>query len=210
MDKAKQSVFEKIYSQREWTSKESASGAGSELLATEHVRANLPSLVKRLGVKTLLDVGCGDFNWMKAIQLPCKYIGVDIVNTLIKEHERRYGGANREFRCLDLVEDPLPAADLIVCRLCFQHLPTREVLKAIGHFQESGAEWLLATSFWWPVNDDIPSGGFRYLNLCIEPFNFPPPIYGIHENPAPHCSVTLGLWRLKDCALSRNGRSETR
>src|SRR3546814_4057608 len=48
----------------------SASGVGSEVAATEALRAALPELVTRLGCNRLVDVGCGDWNWMRGLDLP--------------------------------------------------------------------------------------------------------------------------------------------
>lgn len=59
------SVFDDIHRNNHWKSPLSASGPGSELAETEEVRALLPGLVAELGIRTLLDVPCGDFSWMK-------------------------------------------------------------------------------------------------------------------------------------------------
>jgi hypothetical protein len=40
-----------------------------------------------LGAQSLLDAGCGDFNWMRTVDLPgIKYIGVDVVSDLIERN----------------------------------------------------------------------------------------------------------------------------
>jgi hypothetical protein len=39
----------------------------------------------------LLDIPCGDFNWMKLLNLGVDYIGADIVGELIAENRRRFG-----------------------------------------------------------------------------------------------------------------------
>ena len=79
-----QDVFWEIYSGNLWGSAESKSGLGSELAATQEVRALLPRLLAELGVDVLLDVPCGDFNWMRHVDLPVReYIGGDIVPPLI-------------------------------------------------------------------------------------------------------------------------------
>src|SRR3712207_7875432 len=51
------------------SSHESYSGRGSELGATESLRSYLPQLFERLNIKTFLDAPCGDWNWMRQVDL---------------------------------------------------------------------------------------------------------------------------------------------
>ncbi|HVZ93307.1 MAG TPA: hypothetical protein VG797_02240 [Phycisphaerales bacterium] len=84
-------VFRHIYKNRTWGDRESVSGPGSELAETHAVRAILPPLLKELGVTSILDAPCGDFNWMKHVDLTnIHYIGADVVPELIAENTRRY------------------------------------------------------------------------------------------------------------------------
>src|SRR5208282_2567940 len=58
---------------------ESQSGLGSYLCETEGVRAALPILTRELDVLDFLDAPCGDFNWMKEVDLGVRsYVGFDI------------------------------------------------------------------------------------------------------------------------------------
>lgn len=52
-----------------WQSKESVSGDGSELEVTKDLRIALEDLLNFLDIRTMLDIPCGDFNWMKAVNL---------------------------------------------------------------------------------------------------------------------------------------------
>jgi hypothetical protein len=60
-------VFTHHYQQNEWGDQESISGPGSTLEYTANLRAKLPELCERLGVRPLLDAPCGDFNWVREI-----------------------------------------------------------------------------------------------------------------------------------------------
>src|SRR3954451_1153147 len=62
-------VFQLAYATRAWGSAESGSGQGSELAATENMRAYLPELFQRLQVSKFLDAPCGDWNWMRRVDL---------------------------------------------------------------------------------------------------------------------------------------------
>jgi len=74
-------VFFEIYQRNAWASRESASGTGSELKRTHHLRRELAALLRELNVCSLLDLPCGDFNWMQHVNLgEIQYIGADIVS----------------------------------------------------------------------------------------------------------------------------------
>ena len=44
-------------------------GPGSSLLSTRKIRQQLPLLIQDLEVRSVLDAGCDDFNWMKRVKL---------------------------------------------------------------------------------------------------------------------------------------------
>jgi hypothetical protein len=130
------------------------------------------------------------------------YLGVDIVPEVIREDHRRYGGANRSFGCADLRHDPLPGADLVLCRDCLVHLSNRDALVALRNLLGSGASWFLPTTF--PAlqrNQDMASGtGWRPLNLTLAPFGLGPPHQVILEqevDPLGNEKV-LALWSAAD------------
>jgi len=72
-------VFQLAYATRAWGSAESGSGTGSELAATENVSAYLPELFRRLQVSKFLDAPCGDWNWMRRVDLS----GVDYADSAV-------------------------------------------------------------------------------------------------------------------------------
>src|SRR5262245_53590370 len=103
-------VFQDVYRTGAWGRSESASGPGSGVIRTHSIRADLRALLAELEVRSLLDAGCGDFNWMKEADLAgCRYVGVDVVPELIARNRAQYAGALREFRAADITRDPLPA-----------------------------------------------------------------------------------------------------
>ena len=60
-------VFAEFYRDNKWGDAESVSGAGSNLAQTEEVRRVLPGLLAELGCRSMLDVPCGDFYWMRLV-----------------------------------------------------------------------------------------------------------------------------------------------
>lgn len=199
-------VFTKIYQHRTWGDGPSVSGDGSSLEQTARWRAEVPGLLARLGIESMLDVPCGDFYWMREVAgLPTRYIGGDIVPALIEGNRERYGAPGRHFEVLDIARDPLPKVDLIHCRDCLVHLPLEMARQALSNFKRSGSTYLLTTTFpkTGRKNIDISVGEWRPLDLELAPFGFPPPIWSLAEVPELSADgIThlkhIALWKLSD------------
>ena len=176
-------VFRDIYDRRRWRSRETQSGKGSSRAATADIRRALPGLCARYKVRSLLDAACGDYSWMSSIELDLdRYVGLDIVPELIEEDSRRFASEGVRFELRNICLDPLPRADLILCRDCLVHLSEENVKKAIDNFIDSGSRYLLVTTFTrLQVNRDIVSGMWRPMNLEIPPYSFPPALEVIDE-----------------------------
>lgn len=197
--------FALIYRTNLWGAETSQSGLGSELDATSWLRRELSQLLKRLEITTLLDLPCGDFTWMAQMDLGgITYLGADIVPAIIATNDARYGRSGHiEFRQLDLVSDPLPSVDLVLCRDCLVHLSFANINRAIANLKRSGGRWLLTTTF--PdvsANRDIDDGDWRVLNMQQAPFLFPAPLAVINEGCSEaggdYADKSLGLWRVED------------
>ena len=189
-------VFARIYRRRGWQCGESPSGPGSESQRCRDLLDALPQLLRDLHAGSLLDAGCGDFHWMRELELDgVQYVGVDVVPPLIADNRARYGAGQRTFMLADITRDRLPACDVVLCRQCLIHLPNRQALRALRNFRRCGMRYLLATTF--PAvthNRDIWPGGFRAVNLEAAPFHLPRPLRVI-EDSGPQPAV-LGLWEL--------------
>lgn len=194
-------VFERIYEANEWGEPTSRSGPGSSLEETAYLTLELPKLLRDLGARSLLDIPCGDFLWMKEIDLPnVRYIGADIVAAIV-DNNRRFERPGRRFLRLDLTRDRLPTCDVVLVRDCLVHLSTRDALLALANVVRSGAEYLVVTSFEaWRENRDVATGGWRPLNLELPPFSLPPPLRRVRENSRDeeYPDKSLGVWAVAD------------
>jgi hypothetical protein len=98
-------VFQRIYDDGIWmgnSETETSSGKGSSLTGTASVRDALPKTLAALGVKRMVDIGCGDFNWMKSVDLRgIQYIGVDAAESVIKRNIDIHRGINVQFMMAD-------------------------------------------------------------------------------------------------------------
>ena len=195
-------VFDRVYGEHRWPGLDSKSGPGSSLQQTAVIRDQLPRLIAELGITSILDIPCGDLNWMQHVNLgSTRYIGADIVESMIAFNRMRYNSPMREFRVLDLTSDQLPQVDLIFCRDCLVHLSNRLIHKALVRIMESRSAYLLATTFPGRTqNYNIPTGKWRPLNLCAAPFNLPTPVKVINEgDPDPtYSDKSLGVWKISE------------
>lgn len=196
-------IFKSIYEHNIWGSNESISGPGSSLKETAILRQLLPALLKKYAIKSILDLPCGDFHWLKEIDLAgIDYIGADIVPELIDKNNEIYGKKGRKFIELDLLNDQLPQVDLILCRDCLIHFSNEDINRAVKQIGESGSRYLLTTSYPEKSNRmTMHTGGWRPINLEKEPFNWPKAIDCIHEGSERINGIngdkSLLLWEIK-------------
>jgi hypothetical protein len=192
--------FTRIYRRRFWEAAESVSGPGSSVGQAEQLISQLPLLFSMLGVQSLLDIPCGDFNWMRKVDLSgIDYTGSDIVRELIESNQSKYGAPKRRFLHLDMTRDELPTVDVIFCRDGLVHLSYADIELALERFRASRSRYLLSTTF--PDRDeapDIKTGDWRPLNLQRQPLGFPEPELLINEGcpEKGYEAKSLGLWRL--------------
>jgi hypothetical protein len=201
-------VFTHIYANNVWGDAESASGVGSNLEQTRLLREKLPALLHELGVQRMLDIPCGDFHWLGRVELGvASYLGADIVAPLVAANQAKYGrdeaGKSIAFAALNLLADPLPCVDLVLCRDCLVHLSNADVRQALAQIKRSGSTYLLTTTYPTRANDkDIRTGEWRPLNLQAAPFALPPPtlaiLEGCTERNGRFPDKTLALWRTAD------------
>lgn len=199
-------VFSRMYKGNWWGDRESVSGAGSSLDQTKAVREILPQILIDHNVGKILDLPCGDFNWMRTLSLPVdSYVGADVVPDIIRANQASYGGPKREFRVLDITRSELPRADLLLCRDCLMHLSYPLISRAITQILRSEITYLLTTSYLEGANKCIETGSWFPINLTAEPFRFPAPLLEFQDGP--DVSHRLALWRIADLREALAGRT---
>jgi hypothetical protein len=202
-----QETFEMIYKTNHWKDDVSVSGNGSNDIQTRTIREVLPELLKQYAIKTILDLPCGDFNWLSSVLLGVdKYIGGDIVKEIIEKNNSFYKNDQREFKVINLISDNLPSAEIIFCRDCFVHFSNDDIVNSIRNIQRSGIKYILTTTFTNCIqNDDIVTGDWRIINLEMPPFCFPKPLTIINENctegNGSYSDKSLGLWLVQQINL---------
>lgn len=183
-----QSVFSDIIHTKKWLRglPETPCGGGSTMKSTAQLRAGLAELLSSGALPsgpTILDAPCGDFNWFREVSGFARYIGMDIVPEMVDENARRYASDTVSFLCGDLTRDPLPAADVLLCRDCLMHLTNEMAFDALRNFVRSGIPHLLLTCHSNTSNEQIEAvGAFRPLNFRLPPFDFPEPLLRLPDH----------------------------
>ncbi|MGZ2749544.1 class I SAM-dependent methyltransferase [Burkholderia stagnalis] len=203
-----QFIFSEILKNNSWGSKESVSGSGSELQHARHLISELPYLLRELNVQSMLDIPCGDFNWMQHVDLGLiEYIGADIVPELIEINKERFENKFRRFEHLDIMTSALPKVDAVLCRDIFVHFPNNGIIASVNNIFRSGAKYLIATHFTFrslPANQDIAMGEGRRVNFELAPFNWPPPrrwiVEGCSEQDGMFADKSLSVWSVSEIA----------
>lgn len=167
-------IFSDIYKNNSWLSLESKSGTGSEIGVTQNLITIICSIIKQTNVKKVVDLGCGDCNWMSKIitSTGIEYTGYDIVAELITQNTAKY--PDLTFATRDITSDAMEQFDMAIARDVFVHLPFLDILRIIEIIKLSNTRYLLANGFSNDTNTDIQAGDWRRINLRRYPFMFEP------------------------------------
>jgi hypothetical protein len=200
----------------------SPNGPGASLSLTENLRTELPKLWVRHNIRSVLDVACGDLNWMRHVDFtdltapehtrPFNYFGWDIDPELIVRAQQRAGemkgNPHTWFEMHNILDTPFLNVDCILARHILIHLPNDYISAVLDEMRHSHAKYLLASNFPDETNDFIYDPT-RYawigymehpVNLEAPPFNLTTKIDAIPETPGPAGVLTarheLALFKL--------------
>jgi len=177
-------IFSDIYKNNQWGGEPGTfySGEGSYAPSTLLYIEKISEFINSHNIKTVLDIGCGDFAIMSKIleKVDVQYTGVDVVAELIEHHQRHYANEKTRFVKLNAITDPLPDAELVTVRQVFQHLSNDQILKILGKLSKFRyviiSEHILLGDFVIPNLDKIPGPHIRtrvFSSVIIDapPFN---------------------------------------
>ncbi len=182
-------IFEQVYAEKEWGdagNEEFYSGGGSDedmLLAYSNV---VREFITQRQIQTVVDIGCGDFRAGRAGHVEgTRYIGIDIVPSLIERNQRDFSDSQVEFQCLDAVSDRLPDGDLCIIKQVLQHLSNAEIALILSEAKKY--KYVIVTEHWpapsplfEPNKDKRPDGDIRAslhsgVYPHLPPFSYPDP-----------------------------------
>ena len=163
-------VFSKIYKEDLW---QGGSGAGSKLENVEGYVTYLQKYIDRSEINTVLDLGCGDWQFSKFLDLSSvSYLGVDVVESVIESNNNLYASSNIKFLNHDITTYEIPEVDLIICKDVLQHLCNNDVDTVVKKIIKSSKFSLITNDFTLTdvFNKDIDNGEYRCLDLRLSPF----------------------------------------
>ena len=198
-DGSRDEVFSWILKTNKWGCSDSVSGKGSDLIQSEKLRDGLPKLLQDLEVNSILDLPCGDMNWMKHVDLsPYQYTGADIVGELIETN--RLAFPELQFAVLDVCDDALPGVDFMLSRDLLVHLCFADIDLALENIRGSSIRYLACTTFTEVQhNKDKLTGNHHRLNMLKPPFSWGAPLYlipdGAQGEPQRE-GKSLGVWEV--------------
>jgi hypothetical protein len=163
--------FEQIYDENEWGH---GSGEGSLLQNTRGYMAFLQGFLGKRDIKTVVEMGSGDWQFSKFIDWAgADYAGYDVVPSVVKSNQDAYEKAGVTFRLYSGDPAELPSADLLIVKDVLQHLNDRAVAALLAQLPRF--KFALLTNCIKPrgttINRDIEDGDFRYIDLRLPPFN---------------------------------------
>ena len=133
-------------------------------------------------VRSIIDLGCGDFLLMKHLKIPSnmRYRGIDLVDALIADNEKKYSKENIKFESIDSLEDfekqsEKYAADLLIIKDTMQLWALPQIQNFIKNTLPKYKYVIIVNNFFpligqQPQNADSTVAESRPINLETAPF----------------------------------------
>ncbi|MFA5631198.1 MAG: methyltransferase domain-containing protein [Porticoccaceae bacterium] len=165
--------FQEIYATNEW---KHGSGEGSLAEHNQGYIRFVESFFREHDIRSIVDLGCGDWQFSRHIDWQgASYLGMDIVPAVIEANRKHFSRPGVEFMLYDGNIADIPPADLLITKDVLQHWSHTAIHALLPALQQY--RHVLVTNCVNPhgptLNDDIPDGGFRYLDLRLAPFHLP-------------------------------------
>ncbi len=177
-EKSVEQAFTDNYLSGEWGRNqdgEGFSGSGSTLENTKLYRQLLKDFLKALNIRTVVDVGCGDWTFSQHVDWNgIHYVGYDVVKYVIEKNNRKFGSPTIQFFHGNAINEELQPADLLICKDVLQHLSNPDIVDFIPQIKKF--KYCLITNDVDPENlssknHSIHRGAYRTIDLLQPPFN---------------------------------------
>jgi SAM-dependent methyltransferase len=164
-------AFTFIYDNNAW---KYGSGLGSLAETTLEYRHFLESFIAKNDIKTIVDFGCGDWNFSRYIYWwNAEYTGYDTVEKIVETNNRNFSTDRIKFQISPNNFKEIKSTELLIVKDVLQHWTTSIILEFLVSIK-SKFKYILITNSQYPskdINKDIRIGQFRPVNLLTPPFN---------------------------------------
>ena len=163
-----QNTFDRIYRNDEWNG---CSGPGSQAQNTSKYVEFLNSFIRENSIKSILDVGCGDWQLMSMVDLSgIRYKGID-VSAVAVEIAKNRAPVGTDISVGD-IGDIRESFDLVHIKDVLQHLEFSRCRKILDTISSRHKSALVVNEY--PGNtNDIQDGGYRPLSIASDPLCWP-------------------------------------
>lgn len=173
-----QQIFTEIYDSQGWGGwKGVGPGSTSKDGAAPFLNYLQTFIDSHNDINTIVDIGCGYGELLKDIRFPknTKYLGLDLVESVINYNKEHYVRDNFSFDVINKLEDLATYhGDLLILKDVMQHWTIEQILFAKEHiipnFKYAIIVNNIRTAYPTVVNSKIKTGDSRPLDLKIAPF----------------------------------------
>lgn len=179
--------------------RETPCGEGSFLEACAPIVQCLPEWFRTHGIKSVVDVGCGDFHWMQGIDFDgMEYDGFDVVKKFVDGLQETHARPNIRFHHADALEAPLPEADLYICKDVLNHYPVEMGLRLMSRMKDSAKYFAALTFPDCPTESGrIALGSWWFIDLAKPPFDLGEPVAFVAARETRTPKRVFALWNLR-------------
>jgi 2-polyprenyl-3-methyl-5-hydroxy-6-metoxy-1,4-benzoquinol methylase len=158
--------FTDIYNRNLWFT---GSGGGSTPSATVSYRYYVENFIKDKNIKTVVDFGCGDWQFSKEMNWDnIEYAGYDCVKGIIDCNTENYSKQNIKFNFIENLDDFFIKGDLLLIKDVFQHWDNDEVVYFLTNIK-SNFKFVLITNSCKQTEDNQIGLNDRSLSAKYNP-----------------------------------------
>ncbi len=164
-------IFNRHYRNDDWVG--GGSGTGSTPEATATYREFLISFLETRGIRRVVDLGCGDWQFSRLIDWSgIDYTGID-VSGVVLENTKRFAASNIKFFEMNGTSPRLPGADLLIMKDVIQHWSNDDITKFLPNLARFKYALITNGSHKGADETNSPSktGGCRPVDLTLPPFS---------------------------------------
>lgn len=176
-------VFTDVYENKVWGDNQlpeynGSSGGGSAVEYNDHYIPFLKKVLAEKDIRTVVDLGCGDFRCGKLIydDMDVTYTGYDAYQKVVEYNSTQFPSPKYTFQHLDFYtyKEHIKHGDLCILKDVLQHWPLQNIytfLDYIIHHQKFKYILICNCGYQTTHNTNIPIGAFRPLSCKYLPLS---------------------------------------